>query len=113
MTFIRFSVEPIMPTFQVAICPKTYITYIPMRQSFITANGPVVPASSRLTPVSTCGTGRKAVARSILISAPAHRLSYVPPWRSGSSNRVPAYSGSSPESGMSRVLQNHKLLFVD
>ncbi|KRY09234.1 hypothetical protein T12_4610 [Trichinella patagoniensis] len=29
--------------------------------------GAVWPASSRLTPVLTCGTGRKAVARSILI----------------------------------------------
>ncbi|KRZ50338.1 hypothetical protein T02_11456 [Trichinella nativa] len=29
---------------------------------------------------------------------PAHRLSYVPPGRSGSSSPVPAYSGSSPES---------------
>ncbi|KRZ51172.1 hypothetical protein T02_4669, partial [Trichinella nativa] len=45
---------------------------------------PVVPASSSLTPVSTC--------------VPAHRLSYVPPGRSGSSSPVPAYSGSSPES---------------
>ncbi|KRX78397.1 hypothetical protein T06_1890 [Trichinella sp. T6] len=77
--------------------------YIPKRQSFIAANVPVVPASSRLTPVSTCGTGRKAVAR-----IPAHRLSYVPPGRSGSSCPVPAYSGSSPESRVSGLFQNHK-----
>ncbi|KRZ17369.1 hypothetical protein T11_14827 [Trichinella zimbabwensis] len=44
---------------------------------------------------------------------PAHRLSYVPPGRSGSSSPVPAYSGSSPESRVSGLFQNHKLLFVD
>ncbi|KRZ75171.1 hypothetical protein T10_3980 [Trichinella papuae] len=47
---------------------------------------PVVPASSRLTPFD------------IVFSVPAHRFSYVPPGRSGSSSPVPAYSGSSPES---------------
>ncbi|KRX34773.1 hypothetical protein T05_13632 [Trichinella murrelli] len=74
--------------------------YIPKRQSVIhscrkywnkAANVPVVPASSSLTPVSTCGTGRKAVARSILIFLfvfPGYRLSYVPPGRSGSSSPV-------------------------
>ncbi|KRY16074.1 hypothetical protein T12_12932 [Trichinella patagoniensis] len=40
-------------------------------------------------------------------------LSYVPPGRSGSSSPVPAYSGSSPESRVSGLFQNHKLLFVD
>ncbi|KRX34774.1 hypothetical protein T05_13632, partial [Trichinella murrelli] len=76
MTFSRFSVEPIVLTFQVVIGSDIYIMYIPKRQSVIhscrkywnkAANVPVVPASSSLTPVSTCGTGRKAVARSILI----------------------------------------------
>ncbi|KRY09095.1 hypothetical protein T12_4305 [Trichinella patagoniensis] len=43
----------------------------------------------------------------------SHRLSYVPPGRSGSSSPVPAYSGSSPESRVSGLFQNQKLLFVD
>ncbi|KRX30663.1 hypothetical protein T05_4620 [Trichinella murrelli] len=102
MTFTRFSVEPIMPTFQVVIRSNIYIMYISKRQTFI------VPASSRLTPVSSCGTGRKAVAR-----IPAHRLSYVPPGRSESSCPVPAYSGNSPESRVSGLFQNHKLYFLD
>ncbi|KRZ64604.1 hypothetical protein T08_9500 [Trichinella sp. T8] len=42
-----------------------------------------------------------------------YTLSYVPPGRSGSSSPVPAYSGSSPESRVSGLFQNHKLLFVD
>ncbi|KRX38540.1 hypothetical protein T05_13032 [Trichinella murrelli] len=35
MTFTRFSVEPIMPTFQVVIRPNIYIMYISKPQSFI------------------------------------------------------------------------------
>ncbi|KRY41537.1 hypothetical protein T01_7851 [Trichinella spiralis] len=42
-----------------------------------------------------------------------HRLSYVPPGRSGSSSPVPANSGNSPESRVSGLFQNHKLLYVD
>ncbi|KRY98416.1 hypothetical protein T11_17077 [Trichinella zimbabwensis] len=33
MSFTRFSVEPIMPAFQVVIGPNIYIVYIPKRQS--------------------------------------------------------------------------------
>ncbi|KRZ87121.1 hypothetical protein T08_11450 [Trichinella sp. T8] len=87
--------------------------YIPKRHA----------ASSRLTPVSTCGTGSGGQEHSYLsyclffsstsCFVPTHRLSYVLPGRSGSSSPVPAYSGSSPESRVSGLFQNHKLLFVD
>ncbi|KRY41286.1 hypothetical protein T01_13519 [Trichinella spiralis] len=105
MTFSRFSVEPIVPTFQVVIGSDIYITCIQIgsRSSVIhscrkyrnrAAKVPVVPVSSSLTLVS--------------ISVPAHRLSYVLPGRSGSSSPVPAYSGSSPESRVSGLFQNHR-----
>ncbi|KRY89753.1 hypothetical protein T4D_16723 [Trichinella pseudospiralis] len=64
-----------------------------------------------LSPVSACGTGRKAVTRSIFIFlfvsssvlyrviSPSTALAFcVPPGRSGISNPVPVYSGSCPES---------------
>ncbi|KRZ21777.1 hypothetical protein T4B_5240 [Trichinella pseudospiralis] len=35
-----------------------FVLFLP----FITTKFPIVPASSRLSPVSTCGTGRKVVA---------------------------------------------------
>ncbi|KRX77323.1 hypothetical protein T06_13183 [Trichinella sp. T6] len=54
--------------------------YIPKQQYFI--GHPLLPK----------------ILNSILFTVPAHRLSYVPPGRSGSSSPVPAYSGSSPES---------------
>ncbi|KRX87472.1 hypothetical protein T4E_4824 [Trichinella pseudospiralis] len=69
-----------------------------------------------LSPVSACGTGRKAVTRSIFIFlfvsssvlyrviSPSTALAfYVPPGRSGISNPVPVYSGSCPESRNSAV----------
>ncbi|KRZ21778.1 hypothetical protein T4B_5240 [Trichinella pseudospiralis] len=40
-----------------------FVLFLP----FITTKFPIVPASSRLSPVSTCGTGRKVVAKCILI----------------------------------------------
>ncbi|KRY28463.1 hypothetical protein T01_418 [Trichinella spiralis] len=73
MTFSRFSVEPI-----VVIGSDIYIIHIQSgsRSSVIhscrkywnrAAKVPVVPVSSSLTLVSISATGRKAVARSILI----------------------------------------------
>ncbi|KRX70313.1 hypothetical protein T06_5262 [Trichinella sp. T6] len=92
MTFTRFSVEPTVPTFQVS-GSRSSVIHSCRKYWNKAPTVPVVPASSSLTPVSTCGTGRKAVAR-----IPAHRHAYVPPGISGSSSPVPAYSGSSPES---------------
>ncbi|XP_003368648.1 hypothetical protein Tsp_14479, partial [Trichinella spiralis] len=48
---------------------------------------PVMPVSSSLTAVSTCGIGGKRQLTDF----------FVPPGRSGSSSPVPAYSGSNPE----------------
>ncbi|KRX25370.1 hypothetical protein T07_4533, partial [Trichinella nelsoni] len=47
------------------------------------------------------------------MDVPPHRPSYLPPGRSGSSSPVPAYSVSIPESRVSGLFENHKLLFVD
>ncbi|KRX30546.1 hypothetical protein T05_11923 [Trichinella murrelli] len=81
MTFTRFSVEPIMPTFQVGgkRWPGAFLSFF----LFLHAGD-------------------------IAFSIPAHRLSYVPPGRSGSSSPVPAYSGSNPELQVSGLFQNHR-----
>ncbi|KRX70664.1 hypothetical protein T12_2395 [Trichinella patagoniensis] len=42
-----------------------------------------------------------------------HRLSYVPPGRSGSISPVPAHSESSPESQVSGLSQNHRYWYLD
>ncbi|KRX31534.1 hypothetical protein T05_4512, partial [Trichinella murrelli] len=44
----------------------------------------------------------------IAFSIPAHRLSYVPPGRSGSISPKPAHSENSPESQVSGLSQNHR-----
>ncbi|XP_003378040.1 hypothetical protein Tsp_02233 [Trichinella spiralis] len=83
MTFSRFSVEPIVPTFQVVIGSDIYIICIQSgsRSSVIhscrkywnrAAKVPVV--SSSLTLVSISGTGRKA---SQLTDFPMYRLAEV------------------------------------
>ncbi|XP_003382030.1 conserved hypothetical protein [Trichinella spiralis] len=86
MTFSRFSVEPIVPTFQVGIGSDIYIIYIQSgsRSSVIhscrkywnrAAKVPVVPVSSSLTLVSISGSGRKAVSQ--LTYFPMYRLAEV------------------------------------